>query len=580
MSYGRGYYDEGQAQNAMAVVAKWMGRDRNLKVVYHDGNAVVADIFKGIIRIPKLACSGGLTDESIQLLRHRIYHEAGHISDTKLSKNEYPQGVLFQILNAIEDRRMERAVSGKYPGAGPVFDFAHHYHNKRIAEDVAAGKVDAPLWEGLVAMSFQSEGLLPAWRLSEKAQKYLDAAFDKFSEWKGLRDAKGSLSLAKEVYDIMKDVHEQDKEEQEGEGESESEEGESDGQEGEEGESSPQHRDFDEEEQDGEPSSSDERLEKELAEESDGKDLGDYEDEDIAEALNELDPKDADYLSRKDLDEHRMVESTETDMETYKENREKVAAAVAGMVRAMEQALRARARCRKDKYQRRGKIDKSRLVQIAKNLSKEVFYKTRKGEKLETAVEIIIDESGSMGGQAVPVRLVAIAVAEALTQLNIPFEITGTTTKHMGSGPVPLDGLDRTNPLIYNHYKTFSQQWHSVKQSIVHSGSHNHNVDGEVVEWATRRLLGRSEARKVVLSLSDGQPESGHGNSTVMGRNIVRSCERARDAGVEVYGFGIGTVAPCQFYGKEYFVHLPSGEIDVTFAKSFVGILTAGRLMS
>jgi hypothetical protein len=156
MSYGNNYYDGNTAQDAMAVVASWMGKNRNLRVEYHTGTAVDADIFNGVIRIPQLACSSGLTDEALMLLRGRVYHEAGHIGYTKLSKSEYPKGVLFEILNAIEDRRMERQVADTYLGAGPVFRDNNAYYNKKIASDVVDGKIDAPLWEALVAMSFQS----------------------------------------------------------------------------------------------------------------------------------------------------------------------------------------------------------------------------------------------------------------------------------------------------------------------------------------------------------------------------------------------------------------------------------------
>lgn len=691
-SYGKGYYDEDSAQDAMAIVAKWMGRKRDLKVVYHDGTAVDADIFKGVIRIPRLACSGGLTEESLRLLRNRVYHEAGHIDKTRLSKDEYPSGALFEIMNCIEDRRMERAVAEQYPGAGPVFDNAHHYHNRKTAEKMADGEISAPLWECLVAMTFQSEGLPPKWRLSEKAQKYFDAAYDVFCEWKGLKSAKGSLKLARKVYDILKEVHEDEQKEKEeppepqepeepedGEGDGDGEQGESDESQDSDGSDEPQQSgqgdmdddDESESDEDGEPGegessdgdesepeesdgeesgedesdgsgsgdddedgeesdenssgSSDEgdesgsdsqeadgesggsedfdddgpdgsepddgeedkgetdeeRLARELDEEADGQDLSEFEDEDIARALDDLDSQDADYLSRRDLDEHNLIEGTEFDMEEFQRNREKVAASVAAMVQAMEQALRSRTRCRRQGSMRRGKIDRNRLTQIAKNLSKEVFYRTRQGEKLETAVEIIIDESASMGmgGKHLPVRLVAIAVGEALAQLNIPFEITGTTTKYFGNNNniQPLNGLDRTNPMVYNHYKTFEQQWARVRHGMARIGSHFHNIDGEAVEYAARRLLTRPEARKIVLSLSDGLPQAGQGNDTKMGNNITRSCERAREAGVEVYGFGIATKDPEKYYGSENFVYLPAGELDVAFARNFVGIVSEGR---
>jgi cobalamin biosynthesis protein CobT len=130
---------------------------------------------------------------------------------------------------------------------------------------------------------------------------------------------------------------------------------------------------------------------------------------------------------------------------------------------------------------------------------------------------------------------------------------------------------------LYKHYKTFDEQWHSVKHSISLTGSHHNNVDGEVVEYAARRLSGRPEARKVILSLSDGEPCAGHGNNAKMGRNIIRTCERAREAGIEVYGFGIATKAPQAFYGEENFIYLPDSEIGVEFAKSFVNIVGGGN---
>ena len=760
---GVNYYSENQAEAAMAVVAQWLSKDPDLKVVYHDGTAVDADLFRKIIRVPRLACSGGLNEETLWLTRHRQMHEGGHIAHTKLAKKDYPPpGALFECWNAIEDRRMERVQSDEHPGAEAAHDFARHYYNKKIAQDVADGNVDAPLWEALVAMAFQSEGVPPKWRLSEKAQKYFDAAYDKFSEWKGLKDAFGSLMLATEVYNLLKDVHEQEQQEQDpdegpgeqgpqgeeqdgepqesqgGEGEpqqggrddfddepsepsDDDEEGEEkkgsgsgeedddeDGEESEgsgsgdddedgeepEGPGSGEEEDEDEdgnesegsgsgddeegddgeesegsgsgeEDDDGEESEGpgsgeeeeddendesegsgsgeeddedggesegsesesgddgeasesggpekeseegsdnhepddsgpkggegaeddgeteeerDERLAKELDDEADGRELHKYADEDIEKALSELDPKDVEYLSRKDLDEHQVIEGDEADMEGFKAEREKVAAAVAAMVRAMEQALRAKARCRRLPAQRRGRIDMTRLTHIAKNLSKEVFYRTRKGERLETAVEIIIDESGSMGGmKRDAVQSVAIAVGESLAQLNIPFEITGTRTKYGGGNPniPPLNGFDRTNPLVFNHYKTFGQAWQRVKHAIVRTGSRHHNVDGEAVEWAARRLASRPEDRKVVLVLSDGLPEAGQGNDTKMGQNIVRTCERARRSGIEVYGFGICTRDPERYYGKESFIHLPVGEIDLEFARSFVEILMQGRM--
>jgi ribosomal protein L11 len=673
-------YGNSQAQNALAVVAKWMGKMYNLKVEYHNGTAVDADIFNGVIRIPRLATSNALTDETLNLLRGRIYHEAGHIFDAIAlralkDKGKYPSGILFEIFNSVEDCRMERSVIDRHPGAEPVFKFNWHYHNQKIAEAVAEGTINKPIWEALVACMFRSRGITPKWRLSEKAQKYFDSAYDKFTEWKDCITVEDTVDLAKEIYEILKDTHEkheqeknennqnnsdddqeQDEQEQEsGEGEGsnggsdDSDDTESGDDENEDGKSQGGQGDFDDEDSDdengqGQGSSNDfddesaenelggnnsmesendandnvdkggsgngdddqegdsdnanennqigggksnsdfetedernARLEEEMAEEADGISLIELQDADIEKALGELDDLDKEYLSDKSKDEHNMIEPRDWDIQHYQNTRSEVSSAVTSMANALLQALRARTRCRKNPYQKRGKIDTRQLVAISKGLSKDVFYTTKQGEKLDTAVEIIIDESMSMSNEVVETRKLALAIAEVLTQLNIPFEITGTTTKYRASRCPDLNGLDRTNPLVYNHYKTFDQSWNSCKHAIMQTGSHEHNVDGEAVEHCARRLLNRPESRKIVLSLSDGEPFSGQSH-TKTEQNLIYSCEKARKNGVEVYGFGIDTFAPRRYYGADNFIHLPGGKMDIEFTKAFVKIVSGGQL--
>jgi cobaltochelatase CobT len=232
----------------------------------------------------------------------------------------------------------------------------------------------------------------------------------------------------------------------------------------------------------------------------------------------------------------------------YQKQKSEVAVAVVAMTQALEQALRAIVRCRKKPYLRHGRIDKNRLVAITKGLSKEVFYRKSRGEELDVAVEIVIDESGSMDCTYEDVRLVAIAVGESLAQIGIPFEITGTTTQRGGGyGGHQIEAVGgeenftRYNPIVYKHYKTFGEQWGTVRQRIVNSSHHQNNVDGEAVEYAAYRLAQRKEARRIIFSLSDGEPCAGQGNDDEMAANLIRVCKRVRKSGIEVYGFGVGT---------------------------------------
>ena len=310
-----------------------------------------------------------------------------------------------------------------------------------------------------------------------------------------------------------------------------------------------------------------------LDEEVNGTTMDEVLNEKLEETFQQMDPRDTEYLAFRDDDEHKVPAIDANDNQRFVEERSSISVAVASMTGALEQALRSIARCRKNPYLRHGKIDKKRLVQITKSLSKDIFYQTQKGEKLDVAVEIIIDESGSMNNYH------EIQLGETLNQIGIPFEITGSTTKYLSPGSMGLDGFTRANPIVYNHYKTFGEAWQNVRARIVHSDKYKHNIDGEVVEYAAMRLVSRKESRKVIFSLSDGEPCAGHGNDSEMAANLIRVCERCRKNGIEVYGFGIATEDPKAYYGEKYFIPLETiGKMGDEFIRKFAEIVTKGKV--
>jgi hypothetical protein len=646
------YYQASEAQDALAVVAKWMSNNPNLTVNYHEGTAVDADVFNGVIRIPKLSLASGLTNETLTLLRGQVYHESGHIFDAdilnKIKKDgRYPSGVLFSIWNAVEDMRMERAVGLRFLGAKPIFNWNSNYHNEKIAERVAQGQELGAVWEALVAMMFQSDSKPAKWRLSEKAQMYFNAAYDTFIKWKSTTNSFETLDLAEELFEIFKEVkkledfmdrnnddeeqeQEQDDQEQDGgQGEGDNDESDTDesdeDENGQSGQGEESDEDDDSEEQgvsqasgeesddsdeseegesqngsDGSDSEDGEETEGEantaeageadadsdadevddivaqLEKELDGISLKELQDEDIEKAFEALDAENSEYLADKSSDIHKTIEPRREDNEEYMETRKKVSATVASMSAALQQALLARAESTVMTHQYRGKLDTDRLTHMMKGLGKNIFYEIEEGEDINTAIEIIIDESYSMSynGLVYPVRQVALAIAEVLTQLDIPFEITGTTTNSYGDWEYS-DMIDRTKPMVYKHYKTFNQNWNVVKTAIMQTDAIDNNVDGEAVEYAASRLQARPEQRKIVLSLSDGEPYNGQTETRKLERHLVRTCEQCRKNGVEVYGFGIKTRDPERFYGKDYFIYLD--DIDTDFTKAVVEIITGGR---
>jgi cobaltochelatase CobT len=278
----------------------------------------------------------------------------------------------------------------------------------------------------------------------------------------------------------------------------------------------------------------------------------------------------------KHLDEHNVPDG---DKEAFKKMRGDIGAGIFTLTRTLEQALRAMAMARRLTGQRTGKLDTGRLVQVAKSLSKNVFEQTKQGTKLDTAVSLVIDESGSMWACG-EIAKVVTAMGEALAACGIPFEVVGATTK-WGSGASILkqtQGFTRVNPIVYQHYKAFGEQWPQVAHRVTDISARVHHVDGEVVEHAARRLANRKETRKVVISMSDGDPCAGQCNDQEMAKNLVRVCERSRKSGIEVYSLSIGTDSPARYYGKKYSIVLGKAEFGQEFAKSFVKLLTEGRL--
>lgn len=777
------YYKRAELEGALSAVGVLMSKVNDLKVIFHNGQACDADIHKKTIRVPRVFFAseaelyGGVEksstpadrvlsfEDAVMLLRSNFDHELGHIMKTRLGKNEWPKGSLHRCWNAVEDAWMEREMGKEAPGIEHALRWGNEYYNRRIAKQVTSGEAKAPLWESLCAMGLLSNGIAPAWNLTEKAEMYFEVGYDIFVRWRDCHSSSDTLAVAKELHDALREAHdeheknaqqEQGCDESQEKGEEESDESQ-DGQSGNPSESSekkdekqskkgkqssksdkqddkPKEKKSDKQDDKSEEKKSDKQDKDEKSEgdsadaseedddengssgggeddfeddeeseddqgaskgeddsedddsgESEGASSGDEEDDaqssakggdqddgdqgdeengaeggnassggggdfddfddeesdesssededgeeegkkskpqkpkgkftpgdspyDVDSQANEVDDAELEaafeaesegpernefiaedlstifgsvntsnlYTSRTDADEH-LIPEKDGDKEVFKRRRERCGASVMALTRAMEQALRTITRCRKDGHRRRGKIDRRRLTAIAKSLSKEVFYQTREGFNIDTAVSIVIDESGSMGNYE-QVKSLAIAMGEALSKIGVPFEITGTTTMYAGSTSPRLNGFSRTNPIIYKHYKLFDESWESVRHRTVNIQNHIHNVDGETVEFAASRLSQRKEARKVIFSICDGEPCAGHGNNHEMGINLRKVCEKVRKCGIEVYGFGVGTRGPQTFYGRDWFVFLEnSEEMGPEFVRQFSDIITGGRV--
>ncbi len=174
-----------------------------------------------------------------------------------------------------------------------------------------------------------------------------------------------------------------------------------------------------------------------------------------------------------------------------------------------------------------GALNIRRLHSLATGNAK-VFL--RKGEKagVNTAVHILLDASGSMNGKPIALAVKAcFAVASALQA--IPGVSVGVTA--FPGNPVP------DSPEQQGHWQTVApvllhgQKLHT-RFTMKTGGSTPMDA---ALWWVLQQLHSMTEPRKIVVLISDGEPDN---------LKLTQTAIRAvKDAGIEVYGIGIHTIS-------------------------------------
>ena len=166
-----------------------------------------------------------------------------------------------------------------------------------------------------------------------------------------------------------------------------------------------------------------------------------------------------------------------------------------------------------------GFLDASRLARIITNPTTPLTYKQESEiEFKDTIVTLLIDNSGSMRGR--PISIAAICaeiIASTLERCQVKCEILGFTTKAWKGGKSREDWLSkdrpnnpgRLNDLRHVIYKQADVPLRRARLNLglmMKEGLLKENIDGEALEWANKRLLKRSETRKILMVISDGAP--------------------------------------------------------------------------
>jgi cobalamin biosynthesis protein CobT len=202
---------------------------------------------------------------------------------------------------------------------------------------------------------------------------------------------------------------------------------------------------------------------------------------------------------------------------------------------------------------------------------------TRREPKV--AVEIVLDCSGSMNrnteGKAKQTylsmaRKAATALSAVMSNLNIPHEIVGHTTfskgvKKMnpdvvkqddGSVLVTIDGeaaaiqrndktkhvgsFSRYVPFKGYVFKPFNEKRRPV--AVFSKVEQEDNLDGEAILWAAKRLANRSEKTKILVVISDAQPDALMSNAAELERHLLtvtRQIESKEKDGLHLCALGM-----------------------------------------
>jgi len=166
-----------------------------------------------------------------------------------------------------------------------------------------------------------------------------------------------------------------------------------------------------------------------------------------------------------------------------------------------------------------GILDAGRLARVVANPTTPLSFKIEKDTEFrDTCVTLLIDNSGSMRGRPISIAAIcADVLARTLERCQVKVEILGFTTrawkggqsreKWLNAGREQVPG--RLNDLRHIIYKSADAPWRRVRPNLglmMKEGLLKENIDGEALEWAHRRMVGRPEARKILMVISDGAP--------------------------------------------------------------------------
>ncbi len=205
-----------------------------------------------------------------------------------------------------------------------------------------------------------------------------------------------------------------------------------------------------------------------------------------------------------------------------------------------------------------GLLDPARLSRVIVDPLHPLSFKREKDTNFrDTVVTLLLDNSGSMRGRPITVAATcADILARTLERCGVKVEILGFTTRAWKGGQSREAWLaagkpqnpGRLNDLRHIIYTAADAPWRRSRKNLglmMREGLLKENIDGEALDWAHKRLLGRTESRRILMMISDGAPVDDSTLSVNAGNYLERHLRWVIDdiemrSPVELIAIGIG----------------------------------------
>jgi cobalamin biosynthesis protein CobT len=562
-------------ETGLERLGRIVASQHNIDIVF-GGNGAYTD--GKTIHLPS---TGDLTPELQKDMHGFLDHEVGHCRHTdfdEFKKSIKGKGGRFnkELLNATEDIRIERLMIDDYPGCRLNLDPLRDKYSGKAVEKWKT--IPWPL-RFIYSMAFEMEGReVPE---DEEVAEWMDLCEDeraKFNDCTSTEEVNAlTKQITKKVLKKLEDEKADDEDKDGEEGDGDGEEGDGEGSSGEgdkkgkgKGKKKRKPSAGDKLMDDGEGDSDDEKKRKK---EWDKHDLsvGDMMDREVKKFCKDkphgdFRPGGIDDPDRSRSSKPHIPATTQFDKEVshvgrgdhgrYNKLKAAVYPHVSSIRRWLERTLKVQENVRWRQERERGMINARSLSRLACDPNyRRPFKELSRVETNNVAVEILIDMSGSMHGSRIETaKMTAIALAEALNQLQIPFEVTGFHSTHdsklsrwaSGRDHSDLRRFNRVHEVLETHvFKSFESAQMSGLEKIFCG---HQNPDGEAVKWAANRLALMRQKRKILMVLSDGQPATGEGDRSILRGDLYRTVKKIIKSGMEVVGIGIQTTSVKEFY--------------------------------